>query len=1138
MNHFGCWVRCSVATAVALVAATSAAAPQPPEPSPQDIQAAIEQVRTSTNFAPRAAFRLLELWTPRWPVGSPRARELATQLLEAIRAPDSTALGRTTLAQHLALVAEDPERTLLSDRLTDPTLAEPARIALGGDWPSANPRPPAALEADLAASHPATRLAALAELVSVHPTRAVAACEAALHDPDDTVAVSAIRWLARLDGARLVARLDDLPPARLATALGAFADVRAHVGRTAALARVEAADPGVRAAAIAALGPLGTAEEVPLLARLGAAEALAAIPDPAADAAIADCRTWGSTSQRVACISALATRGAPNLSALLLPLAGDADPVVRATVLKALAQRGERAVLDALMDRLRDDPSPELENALKQLVQRFGDLEVIPRLGRLLDDAAAPLAARAAALRVLPALGHDSALGWIERYSRAGPTDLRDVAIRSLAQSRTPAAVPALLRVRGADDTSPVHRHLANEALARWAPRLVHLTNVLSYLDCGAVPRADGLHGVSISVRRGEPWRWADTPPGTVVFDPREVLIDLDGLSPTGHYEVGLSWWDYDAGGREQSIFVNGEPALPRTPLPRWRGAEQPAAVIRIPIPEAALRRGGPVTLAIRRDAGPNVVVGEVWVCALTHTVSPSRDTTLIEVRANTGATCRVLIVTGEDIPAHAWRETTPRLVAALAADPRLEVSVAETPTVLATPKIESFQAIVLHAQNDRSAPSAAALNNLRRAVSNGCGLVVAHFASGALFDRASNAVWPAYTELVGRTWNPRLRAHDPRGPFTVRIREPAHPVTLGLSDFTTDDELYTCLDGDAPILVLADAVSKVDGRPYPLVFTREFGRGRVFHCALGHDARALATPAVEALYRRGTVWAARRPPAEFQADGHAFSFDTGELRGRLHNGGRPTGLAPLLDARTGRDLAQRHGVLSIYRLLEPHRRHPDGWSRADTTRRLRPDGSVETIWPATETTPFELRAIWRWASANAVDISIHVEARAPLRAFEVFCASYFAGFERAFACVRAPEGPAWRPADPAEGVWQAFPRDEAAATWLRDGRWQIPPHPVEWAIQPAFALPAGLRLDSASGRAAFIIGRASDCFAVLMPQDEEPHRSLYLSLFGRDLAPGERASSAIRLLIASDIPAPPPVSWLEPLGPAPAVGD
>ena len=77
-----------------------------------------------------------------------------------------------------------------------------------------------------------------------------------------------------------------------------------------------------------------------------------------------------------------------------------------------------------------------------------------------------------------------------------------------------------------------------------------------------------------------------------------------------------------------------------------------------------------------------------------------------------------------------------------------------------------------------------------------------------------------------------------------------------GMRDFETLDELYTCLDGDAEIHVLADAVSKVDQKAYPLVFVLTPGKGRTFHCALGHDPRAFGET-VLTLYRRGTIWAA-----------------------------------------------------------------------------------------------------------------------------------------------------------------------------------------------------------------------------------------------------------------------------------------
>jgi hypothetical protein len=44
------------------------------------------------------------------------------------------------------------------------------------------------------------------------------------------------------------------------------------------------------------------------------------------------------------------------------------------------------------------------------------------------------------------------------------------------------------------------------------------------------------------------------------------------------------------------------------------------------------------------------------------------------------------------------------------------------------------------------------------------------------------------------------------------------------------------------------------------------------------------------------------------------------------------------------------------------------------------------------------------------------------------------------------------------------------------------------------------------------------DCFAVLTPFGEEGHRSVYLSLFGRDLKAGETATARARLVIGRDI--------------------
>ena len=162
----------------------------------------------------------------------------------------------------------------------------------------------------------------------------------------------------------------------------------------------------------------------------------------------------------------------------------------------------------------------------------------------------------------------------------------------------------------------------------------------------------------------------------------------------------------------------------------------------------------------------------------------------------------------------------------------------------------------MLHYQNHNVAPPEGALANLKRVVEGGRGLVLVHFACGAFIDWPTKTVASDFGVIAGRVWNPKLRGHDPRGPFRVRISDATHPITIGLSDFDTEDELYTCLDGTAPIQVLAAATSKVDQKEYPMAFVLTPGKGRTFHCVLGHDVKAL-NGAVGALYRRGTAWAA-----------------------------------------------------------------------------------------------------------------------------------------------------------------------------------------------------------------------------------------------------------------------------------------
>jgi len=233
---------------------------------------------------------------------------------------------------------------------------------------------------------------------------------------------------------------------------------------------------------------------------------------------------------------------------------------------------------------------------------------------------------------------------------------------------------------------------------------------------------------------------------------------------------------------------------------------------------------------------------------------------------AATKKKARILLVTGVDYPGHHWDQTAPVLAEALRKDPRLEVVTVENPGFLDSAALHNYDLVLLHFQNwQQPGPGEQARENLRRFVEGGKGVALVHFACGAW-----HGEWPEFGKIAGRTWfgmnpPPGKWQHDPHGPFRVEIVKPEHPVVRGMSDFDTEDELYTCLEGDYPIEVVAQARSKADGEYYPMAFVSHYGKGRTFHCVLGHDAKALSFPGVQELYRRGCAWAAGLAPVAAQ---------------------------------------------------------------------------------------------------------------------------------------------------------------------------------------------------------------------------------------------------------------------------------
>ena len=368
-----------------------------------------------------------------------------------------------------------------------------------------------------------------------------------------------------------------------------------------------------------------------------------------------------------------------------------------------------------------------------------------------------------------------------------------------------------------------------------------------AYLDCGSEAEGKEAAPQQIHMTSGTAhvFPQVEGPLGRAACDPERVAFEVAGLEAEGEYLLVLTWWDADESGRVQSIAMGGmeEPlteVLSPTPAKSFHKDQPTWARILLPVPSEYAAAGG-LRLEVRPQSGPNAVVNEL--CLLKRT-APAKEK-------------RVLVVTGDDYPGHVWRETGPVLAEALREDARLEVSICEAPAILGSALLKHYDAVLIHFKNysERLPLGEPVWRGLAAYMEQGGGLLIAHFGCGAFQE------WDGFVQWAGRVWNPAMRAHDPYGPFEVRIADATHPITSGMETFPTQDELYTCLDGTPAIHVICDAVSKVDKEPHPMAFVVDGVPGGAFHCTLGHDVPALEAEGTRALYRRAAAWAAGLAP-------------------------------------------------------------------------------------------------------------------------------------------------------------------------------------------------------------------------------------------------------------------------------------
>jgi hypothetical protein len=248
------------------------------------------------------------------------------------------------------------------------------------------------------------------------------------------------------------------------------------------------------------------------------------------------------------------------------------------------------------------------------------------------------------------------------------------------------------------------------------------------------------------------------------------------------------------------------------------------------------------------------------------------------------------------------------------------------------------------------------------------------------------------------------------------------------------------------------------------------------------------------------------------------FCFDTGLLKGTLHRDGKTSGFQQVVYVPTNTPVAKGTGWFTHYRVMAADIIYPKAWWSWPSTAKLLADGSVEIRWEADEERPFELSAIYRLSAPDTLDLTTVVKARKDLRRFDIFMASYFEGFPSSQVYVKSrPEGgglPGLLEVTKSLGHLMMSPRDEQALAIVNDGRWKKPPQVIGWKFLPFFEGALAVRRDAKSGLTALLMAPSRDCFAVSTYYGEEPHRSIYMSMFGRDIKTGQTDQAQSRLIV------------------------
>jgi type 1 glutamine amidotransferase len=250
----------------------------------------------------------------------------------------------------------------------------------------------------------------------------------------------------------------------------------------------------------------------------------------------------------------------------------------------------------------------------------------------------------------------------------------------------------------------------------------------------------------------------------------------------------------------------------------------------------------------------------------------------------------KVVLIDGQNN--HDWRSTTPLMRKELEDSGRFTVDVSTAPlnkndkkpapegSIAFPPDLTKYD-VLLSNYNGDPWPE-----EFRKALESTLkegkiGLVIVHAANNSFGN------WAEYNLMIGMGWRDnkfgdRLtldadgkekRVPKGEGPdaghgaghaFQITVRDADHPITKGMPHewMHAKDELYHGMRGPAQhVHLLATAFSDKakagTGEHEPMIWTLEYGKGRVFHTPMGHDVEAMRCIGFITTLQRGTEWAA-----------------------------------------------------------------------------------------------------------------------------------------------------------------------------------------------------------------------------------------------------------------------------------------